>query len=122
MVHYLLRTTLEEIPIEQDGWKATATAKQKINAVLDSQTVRYVLISIAVICLILPDPFSDVLAFWILAKAGTSINHRWLRRLTFWSRSPFNHEPTDIISQHFLTLLKCDRQRRNPFSRFLATM
>ncbi len=42
----------------------------KSDVFLKNQTLRYAAIAIAVICFILPDPFLDILAFWLLAKVG----------------------------------------------------
>ena len=44
--------------------------KAKIEAFAHSQFARCTVIAIAAVCLISPDPFSDIFAFWLLAKIG----------------------------------------------------
>jgi len=73
----LLSIAPKEIITKQNTWKGKIT-KEKINAFLHSPAIRYLLIAFAVICFIMPDPFSDILAFWLLAKTGMSINYKSL--------------------------------------------
>jgi len=41
--------------------------------------LRYAVVASAVVLLICPDPFSDMLAFWLLAKVGCdSLFRKWM--------------------------------------------
>jgi len=43
---------------------------------------KYLMIAAAVALFICPDPFTDILAFWLMAKAGVSMNFKVLARRT----------------------------------------
>lgn len=43
---------------------------------------KYLMIAAAVALFICPDPFTDILAFWLMAKAGVSMNLKVLARRT----------------------------------------
>jgi len=51
--------------------------------ILRSPAAKYIIVAIAIIWLILLDPFSDEFAFWLLAKTGISISYeslsKWLK-------------------------------------------
>jgi len=44
----------------------------KINELSYKLILRYAVVATAVVLIVIPDPFSDILAFWLLAKVGFS--------------------------------------------------
>jgi len=45
----------------------------KINELSNKRIFRYTVVATAVILFVIPDPFSDMLAFWLLAKIGCDL-------------------------------------------------